>query len=109
MVADAAGLDDGRVHAPVDIRLVRPFLRTFRWLEWVDDRDPVALEALVHVPTPQKDPEFQWLRAQLQCYMSDALEKLKGLNVVALQIINTSKGYVNCIWLKFCLTTVSQR
>jgi hypothetical protein len=94
MAADAVGLDDGRVHAPADIRLVRPFLRTFRWLEWIDDRDPVALEALVHVPTPQKDTEFQWLRSQLQCYASDALEKLKGLNVVALQIINTPKGQV---------------
>ena len=94
MVADAVGLDDGRVHAPADIRLVRPFLRTFRWLEWLDNRDPEALEALVWVPTPQKDTEFLWLRAQLQCYMAGALEKLNGFNVVALQIVNTPKGYV---------------
>ena len=66
--------------------------RTFRWLDWIDDRDPAALDALVHVPTPKKDTEFQWLREQLQCYVEDALENLKGLNVVALQILNTPKG-----------------
>jgi hypothetical protein len=94
MTADAVGLNDGRIHAPADVRLVRPFLRTFRWLEWVEDRDPEALEALVYVPIPKKDTEFQWLRGQLQCYMDDALKSLKGFNFVALQIINTPKGYV---------------
>jgi hypothetical protein len=35
--------------------------------------------------------------------MDDALQKLKGLNVVALQIINTPKGYVNWFHCPTCV------
>jgi hypothetical protein len=91
---DAVGLDDGTIQAPADVRLIRPFLRTFRWLERLENRDPVALGTLVQVPNPRKDTKFPWLRAQLEQYVNDAMEKLHGLNVVALQIINTPKGLV---------------
>ena len=102
---DAAGLNTGTIQAPADVRLVRPYLRTFRWLDRLENRDPVALEALVRLPNPRKDTEFPWLRAQLQHYVDNAIEKLQGLNVVALQIINTPKGYVVLFMSKFQMDT----
>jgi hypothetical protein len=65
---DAKGLNDGTMHAPENIRLARPFLRTLGWLDITQDVDHDALEQLVTVPNHKTNPEFAWLYTQIHGY-----------------------------------------
>lgn len=100
---DAKGLNDGTMHAPENVRLARPFLRTLGWLGITQDADHEALEQLIALPDRKKSPGFAWLHMQTQGYATHTRAINENLNFISRQIINTSKGYA----LSICSTALS--
>jgi hypothetical protein len=87
---DRRGLNTGHASAPVNQRLVTPFLSSFKWAEIIDGKDIAALRQLININ--KKNDDLPMLTEINHQYFDDIQPIMEGFNPIALQWINTPKG-----------------
>ena len=92
---DRQGFNTGRFQQPGQTRLVTPFMATFRWANITDGKEGNSLVRLVSVPKDNDD--LPNLPAINRAYFSNIEPIMSHFNPIALQWVNTPKGWVKYI------------